>query len=181
MHIDGILRHRQTQWCKSEARTPCGSLVLNFQRRAQQARTPLTFFCLSFLRTTRRASFGLAPLCLSMPTNSINMHNYCEVLEISIFTRILVSQMTSSLITATARATTTITLHEVSTGGGFLTGIQKTARSVSLGLCPGVRYGGRSLRSSASSYKRRSCGDRGADRPLTSTSFHTGLRLPGHV
>ena len=55
----------------------------------------------------------------------------------------LVSQMTSgsSLFTATARATTTITLHEVSTGGGFLTGIQMTARSVSLGLCPGVRYG----------------------------------------
>ena len=66
-------------------------------------------------------------------------------------------------------------------GGGFLTGIQKTARSVRLGLFPGVHYGGRSLRSSASSYKRRSCGDRGADRPLTRESFHTGLRLPGCV
>ena len=76
-----------------------------------------------------------------------------KFLEFSIFTWILVSQLTSSLFTATARATTT--------------GIQKTARSVSLGLCPGVRYGDRSLRSSASSYKRRSCGDRGADRPLT--------------
>ena len=121
MHIDGILRHRQTQWCKSEARSPCGSLVLKFQRRAQQAHTPQTSFCLSFLRTTRRASFGLAPLCLSMPKDSINMH-IVKFLEFSIFTWILVSQLTSSLFTATARATTTITLHDVSTGGGFLTG-----------------------------------------------------------
>ena len=30
MYIDGILRHKQTQRCKSEARTPCGSLVLKF-------------------------------------------------------------------------------------------------------------------------------------------------------
>ena len=51
-------------------------------------------------------------------------------------------------------------------GGGFLTGTQKTARSVSLGLCPGVRYGDRYLVMSASTYKRRSCGDGGADRPL---------------
>ena len=109
------------------------------------------------------------------------MHIIVKFLEFSIFTWILVSQLTSSLFTATARATTMITLHEVSTGGGFLTGIQKTARSVSLGLCPGVRYGGRSLRSSANSYKRRSCGDRGADRPLTRASFHTGLRLQGYV
>ena len=89
--------------------------------------------------------------------------------------------MTSSLFTATERATTTITLHEVSMGGGFLTGTQKTARSVSLGLCPGVRYGDRYLVMSASTYKRRSCGDGGADRPLTRASFHTSLRLPGYA
>ena len=89
--------------------------------------------------------------------------------------------MTSSLFTATERATTTITLHEVSMGGGFLTGTQKTARSVSLGLCPGARYGDRYLVMSASTYKRRSCGDGGADRPLTRASFHTSLRLPGYA
>ena len=66
-------------------------------------------------------------------------------------------------------------------GGGFLTGTQKTARSVSLGLCLGVRYGDRYLVMSASTYKRRSCGDGGADRPLTRASFHTSLRLPGYA
>ena len=66
-------------------------------------------------------------------------------------------------------------------GGGFLTGTQKTARSVSLGLCPGVRYGDRYLVMSASTYKRRSCGDGGSDRPLTRPSFHTSLRLPGYA
>ena len=34
---------------------------------------------------------------------------------------------------------------------------------------------------SASTYKRRSCGDGGADRPLTRASFHTSLRLPGYA
>ena len=37
-------------------------------------------------------------------------------------------------------------------GGGFLTGTQKTARSVSRGLCPAVRYCDRYLVMSASTY-----------------------------